>query len=118
MKKLHYLLCFLTLFLLTDCKKTPINPKNSNVKKGLTFKAQSGYGSLSITRNGVVLVYSGIEGIFDTTLQDYPGDYEFIMTSVAPGYSWLKIYHNDTLVALDEITHSKRVGLKTNYRVN
>lgn len=101
------------IFFFISCKKTTI----PSVKKELRFKAQSGYGSLSVRKNGVVLVYTDIEGIFDTTLVAYPGDYEFIMTSVAPGYSWLEIYHNDTLVAKDAIAHSKRVDLKTIYRV-
>ena len=109
----HKILFLLAVIIFIGCKK----PTTPSVKKDLRFKAQSGYGSLSITKNGVLLVYSGIEGTFDTTLQAYPGDYEFIMTSVAPGYSWLEIYHNDTLVAKDALTHSKRVGLKTIYRV-
>jgi hypothetical protein len=98
---------------LASCTKTPIPV----VKKDLRFVAQSGYGSLSITKNGSLVTYSQIEGRFDTTIMAYPGDYEFILSSVAPGYSWVEIYHNDTLVAKDAVTHSKRVGLKTNYRV-
>ena len=113
MKKIIYLIIACST-LSTSCKKNTIPV----VKKDLRFKAQSGYGSLSVTRNGVVVIYSGIEGTFDTTITAYSGDYEFIMTSVAAGYSWLEIYHNDTLVAKDALTHSKRVGLKTNYRIN
>ena len=109
----HKILFLLAVIIFIGCQK----PTTPSVKNDLRFKAQSGYGSLSVTRNGVVVIYSGIEGIFDTTIAAYPGDYEFVMTSVAPGYSWLEIYHNDTLVAKDAVTHSKRVGLKTYYRV-
>ena len=109
----HKILFLLAVIIFIGCQK----PTTPSVKNDLRFKAQSGYGSLSVTRNGVVVIYSGIEGIFDTTIAAYSGDYEFMMTSVAPGYSWLEIYHNDTLVAKDAVTHSKRVGLKTYYRV-
>lgn len=107
------ILFLLAVIIFIGCKK----PTTPSVKKDLRFRAQSGYGSLSVTQNGVVVVYSDIEGIFDTTIAAYPGDYEFIMTSVAPGYSWVEIYHNDTLVAKDAINHSRRVNLKTYYRV-
>jgi hypothetical protein len=110
----HKIIFLLAVIIFIGCKKSTA----PSLKKDLRFKAQSGYGSLSISRNGVTLVYSEITGTFDTTLDAYPGDYEFLMTSVAPGYSWVEIYHNDTLVAKDARSHSNRINLKTNYRIN
>ena len=118
MKKIIYLVCLISSLFLVSCRKNSTAPPTT-IKNNLTFKAKSDFGSLSIWRDGVQMEFSDIDdkAIYSKSFPDTPGYYEFIMTSVPPGYSWLEIYHNDTLVAREAISHSRRVNLKTYYEV-
>ena len=118
MKKTIYFLCAISGLSLMNCKKTPLTSTTAP-KNQLTFKANSGYGSLSIIRNDSTIEYSDIDdkAVYSKSFPDVAGDYQFIMTSVAAGHSWLEIYHNDTLVARQALVHTRRVNLKTTYQV-
>lgn len=109
MKKL--LLVFLSVLMIASCKKEPKEDLSQKIK--VTIK--SDYGSIYITRDGIELKRTEIRGVYEEYFLNTPGYYEFYLTSVPPGFSYIYVDHNGKRVVTVERSHTNRVDLKGTY---
>lgn len=89
--------------------------KEQPPRNELKFEAKSDYGSIIVKKDGKEIYSSEVKGVWSQTVPAAPGQYEISFVSVPPGYSYTYIYHNDTLKAGKEQSHTKRVMWVINY---
>lgn len=90
--------------LFAGCKKEPAPVKKDEIR----FEAKSEDGGVMILKDGKEIINKSFRGVWSESIPAAPGRYEINFVSVPPGFSYTYVYHNDTLKAAKEHSHSRR----------